>query len=73
VKNDNQPRGNERTSILSESAQQLARLGRDRALIDYFHDMSLLRNGEDNSINFQKASCTLDGCVNREVLMAVKR
>lgn len=33
------------------------------ALIDYFHDMSLLRNNGDNSINFQKASCTLDGCV----------
>lgn len=33
------------------------------ALIDYFADMSLLRNGDDNSINFQKASCTLDGCV----------
>ncbi|GAA5924910.1 hypothetical protein JCM1841_005365 [Sporobolomyces salmonicolor] len=33
------------------------------ALIDYFHDMSLLRDGDDNSINFQKASCTLDGCV----------
>ena len=33
------------------------------ALIDYFHDMSLLRNGNDNSINFQRASCTLDGCV----------
>ncbi|KPV73018.1 uncharacterized protein RHOBADRAFT_55260 [Rhodotorula graminis WP1] len=33
------------------------------ALIDYFHDMSLLRDGADNSINFQKASCTLDGCV----------
>lgn len=33
------------------------------ALIDYFHDMSLLRNNVDNSINFQKASCTLDGCV----------
>ncbi|GAA6063614.1 hypothetical protein JCM10212_006437 [Sporobolomyces blumeae] len=34
------------------------------ALIDYFHDMSLLRNGDgDDSINFQKASCTLDGCV----------
>ncbi|KAI5479524.1 hypothetical protein MNV49_003466 [Pseudohyphozyma bogoriensis] len=33
------------------------------ALIDYFHDMRLLRNGDDNSINFQKASCTLDGCV----------
>ncbi|KAF3916860.1 hypothetical protein ABW20_dc0110022 [Dactylellina cionopaga] len=31
------------------------------ALIDYFHDMSLLKEG--NSINFQKASCTLDGCV----------
>ncbi|EPX71847.1 condensin complex non-SMC subunit Cnd2 [Schizosaccharomyces octosporus yFS286] len=31
------------------------------ALIDYFHDMSLLREGE--AINFQKASCTLDGCV----------
>ncbi|THH01047.1 hypothetical protein EW026_g1576 [Hermanssonia centrifuga] len=33
------------------------------ALIDYFHDMSLLRNNTDNSINFQRASCTLDGCV----------
>lgn len=33
------------------------------ALIDYFHDMSLLRNTSDNSINFQRASCTLDGCV----------
>jgi condensin complex subunit 2 len=32
-------------------------------LIDYFHDMSLLRNNTDNSINFQRASCTLDGCV----------
>ncbi|KAH6576150.1 hypothetical protein BASA62_001540 [Batrachochytrium salamandrivorans] len=31
------------------------------ALIDYFHDMSVLRDG--SSINFQKASCTLDGCV----------
>lgn len=25
--------------------------------------MSLLRNSDDNSINFQRASCTLDGCV----------
>lgn len=34
------------------------------ALIDYFHDMSLLRSDTgDGSINFQKASCTLDGCV----------
>ncbi|EJD48065.1 barren [Auricularia subglabra TFB-10046 SS5] len=33
------------------------------ALIDYFADMSLLRNDVDKSINFQKASCTLDGCV----------
>ena len=33
------------------------------ALIDYFHDMSLLRGDDGNSINFQKASCTLDGCV----------
>jgi len=33
------------------------------ALIDYFHDMQLLRNDDDNSINFQRASCTLDGCV----------
>ena len=31
------------------------------ALIDYFHEMSLLKEG--NSINFQKASVTLDGCV----------
>jgi condensin complex subunit 2 len=30
-------------------------------LIDYFADMSLLRDGD--SINFQKASYTLDGCV----------
>ncbi|WVF69854.1 hypothetical protein IAT40_004635 [Kwoniella sp. CBS 6097] len=34
------------------------------ALIDYFADLTLLRNGpDDSSINFQKASCTLDGCV----------
>lgn len=25
--------------------------------------MSLLRNDDDNSINFQRASCTLDGCI----------
>ncbi len=31
------------------------------ALIDYFHDLSLLREGD--GVNFQKASCTLDGCV----------
>ncbi|RMZ82988.1 hypothetical protein DV737_g1810, partial [Chaetothyriales sp. CBS 132003] len=31
------------------------------ALIDYFHDMSLLKEGD--GVNFQKASCTLDGCV----------
>ena len=30
-------------------------------MIDYFADMSLLRDGD--SINFQKASFTLDGCV----------
>ncbi|RKP14837.1 condensin complex subunit 2/barren, partial [Piptocephalis cylindrospora] len=33
----------------------------DVALIDVFHNMTLLREGD--SINFQKASCTLDGCV----------
>ena len=31
------------------------------ALIDYFHDMSLLKEGD--GVNIQKASCTLDGCV----------
>lgn len=31
------------------------------ALIDYFHDMSLLKEG--NGVNFQRASVTLDGCV----------
>lgn len=31
------------------------------ALIDYFSELSFLRDGD--SINFQKASCTLDGCV----------
>jgi condensin complex subunit 2 len=31
------------------------------ALIDYFHDMSLLKEGD--GVNFQKASVTLDGCV----------
>ncbi|KAK1225665.1 hypothetical protein PQX77_011379 [Marasmius sp. AFHP31] len=35
----------------------------DVMLIDYFHDMTLLRNEGDNSINFQRASCTLDGCI----------
>ncbi|KNE62299.1 hypothetical protein AMAG_18843 [Allomyces macrogynus ATCC 38327] len=30
-------------------------------LIDYFADMTILR--EHGTINFQKASCTLDGCV----------
>ena len=30
-------------------------------MIDYFHELSLMRDGD--SINFQKASCTLDGCV----------
>ncbi|KAJ7050519.1 condensin complex subunit 2/barren [Mycena amicta] len=33
------------------------------ALIDYFHDMSLLRNDDGSTINFQRASCTLDCCV----------
>ncbi|AGO13604.1 AaceriAGL275Wp [[Ashbya] aceris (nom. inval.)] len=32
------------------------------ALIDYFHDLNVLKDAEDN-INFQKASATLDGCV----------
>ncbi|KAI9206244.1 condensin complex subunit 2/barren [Polychytrium aggregatum] len=31
------------------------------ALIDYFHDLTLLRDGD--AINFQRASCTLDGCI----------
>ncbi|GAA5800261.1 hypothetical protein HPULCUR_005687 [Helicostylum pulchrum] len=31
------------------------------ALIDYFHEMTFIKEGD--SINFQKASCTLDGCV----------
>lgn len=31
------------------------------ALIDYFSELSFIRDGD--SINFQKASCTLDGCV----------
>ncbi|ODQ78603.1 hypothetical protein BABINDRAFT_39542 [Babjeviella inositovora NRRL Y-12698] len=32
------------------------------ALIDYFHDLRVLTDG-DNNINFQKALATLDGCV----------
>lgn len=31
------------------------------ALIDYFHDFSMLRDGD--SVNFQRASTTLDGCM----------
>lgn len=31
-------------------------------LIDYFYDLNLLRD-DQNNINFQKASATLDGCV----------
>lgn len=34
----------------------------DIGLIDSFYDMNLLKEGD--SINFQRASCTLDGCVN---------
>lgn len=30
-------------------------------MIDYFSELTFLKEG--NSINFQKASCTLDGCV----------
>ncbi|GMF17360.1 unnamed protein product [[Candida] boidinii] len=33
------------------------------ALIDYFHDMNLLRENEGGSINFQKAGATLEGCM----------
>ncbi|KIY70792.1 hypothetical protein CYLTODRAFT_419466 [Cylindrobasidium torrendii FP15055 ss-10] len=32
-------------------------------LIDYFHDGTVLRNNQDGSVNFQRASYTLDGCV----------
>lgn len=32
------------------------------ALIDYFYDLNILKDSENN-INFQKASATLDGCV----------
>lgn len=31
------------------------------ALIDYFHDLNVIKDGDD--INFQRASATLDGCV----------
>jgi condensin complex subunit 2 len=33
------------------------------ALIDYFQDLSLVRDSDGDGINFQKASCTLEGCV----------
>jgi len=33
----------------------------DFALIDYFHDLSMFKEGD--GINFQKASTTLDGCM----------
>ena len=50
--------------VLTHSAQKInAANSWNFALIDYFADMSLLRNDIDKSINFQKASCTLDGCV----------
>ncbi|KAF9029801.1 hypothetical protein BDZ89DRAFT_1132762 [Hymenopellis radicata] len=35
----------------------------DIFLINYFHDMSLLNDSDDNTINIQRASYTLDGCV----------
>ncbi|KZT51935.1 barren [Calocera cornea HHB12733] len=64
---------NKSTRILSSNFEEWMKMATDNkinaanswnfALIDYFHDMSLLRNELDNSINFQKASCTLDGCV----------
>lgn len=33
------------------------------SLIDYFSELTFLRHDSQKSINFQKASCTLDGCV----------
>ncbi|SSD58737.1 related to Condensin complex subunit 2 [Saccharomycodes ludwigii] len=33
------------------------------ALIDYFHDLNVLKDDENGNINFQRASATLDGCV----------
>lgn len=33
------------------------------ALIDYFHDFSVLKSNDGNSVDFQKASTTLDGCM----------
>lgn len=55
---------NERTRQLTvrDPAQKInAANSWNLALIDYFYDMNILRDGD--SINFQKASCTLDGCV----------
>ncbi|KAL1717234.1 condensin complex subunit 2/barren [Schizophyllum commune] len=59
--------------VMSENFEEWMKLATDNKinagnswnfqLIDYFHDGQLLRNKDDNSINFQRASCTLDGCV----------
>ncbi|QPG75963.1 hypothetical protein FOA43_003349 [Brettanomyces nanus] len=59
------------TAVTSENFELWIRMATDNkinssnswnfALIDYFHDMSMFREGD--GINFQKASTTLDGCV----------
>ncbi|KAL1747902.1 condensin complex subunit 2/barren [Schizophyllum fasciatum] len=59
--------------VMSENFEEWMKLATDNKinagnswnfqLIDYFHDGQLLRNKDDNSVNFQRASCTLDGCV----------
>lgn len=33
------------------------------ALIDYFHNMNMLKGNDGSSINFQRAGATLDGCM----------
>lgn len=65
------PSGSESTVPLMANFEEWMKLVKDNkinpsnswnfALIDYFHDMAVLKEGD--GINFQKASYTLDGCV----------
>ncbi|RCK55623.1 Condensin complex subunit 2 [Candida viswanathii] len=68
---DNNIGFNENKHIIMSNFEEWIRMATDNKitlknswnfdLIDYFHDLNVIKDGE--SINFQRASATLDGCV----------
>lgn len=71
ISRPNRPEDSENVPVSSENFELWIRMATDNkinasntwnfALIDYFHDFTVLREGD--GVNFQKASTTLDGCM----------